>query len=169
MSIMHWSTGIFCLVCTRKPVILFSSVEKHGTRHHELKLKCTDSQRTGINILSLQNWNCYEGEERNYVMYVFCNVWSLKHGIENASGVNWRQEITPRLTPITYTEWHLTCLTLFITYICPHTHTHTHPFTLCQWWKATRSLYNVSPFSINFAWKHVAQGSEMPAVILEVW
>lgn len=164
MSMMHWSTGIFCLVCTRKPVRLFSCVEKHGTRHHELQLKCTG--RIGINILTLENWRW---GKKLHVMHVFCNVWSLKHGIEIASGVNWRREIMPRLTPITYTEWHLTCLTLFITYICPHTHTHTHPFTLCQWWKATRSLYNVSPFSINFAWKHVVQGSEMPAVILEVW
>lgn len=28
-------------------------------------------------------------------------------------------------------------------------------FTLCHWWKATRSLYKVSSFSINFAWKRV--------------
>lgn len=27
----------------------------------------------------------------------------------------------------------------------------------CHWWKATRSLYNASSFSINFAWKHVTQ------------
>lgn len=40
-------------------------------------------------------------------------------------------------------QWHVFKVYYFLT------------LTLRHWWKETRSLYKVSSFSINFAWKHV--------------